>query len=208
MSSESKSKQKLSEQEVMSALKNNDRRAFDYIFNEFYQALYYFTQKLIDNTQEAEDIVSQTFQTFFAIKDNFDTLVNVKAFLYITARNRSFDLLRHKQRLATYQKELALIAGKSREEQAADVLQIQSELLRMINKEVEKLPEKYRNVFELSFFGELSNEEIAQRLHISVTNVTSIKSRAVKKLRLQLLEKGLLSLFLFLINNIPHNQGF
>jgi len=201
MSSELNTKHKLSEQDVMSALKNNDRRAYDYIFNEFYQALYYFTQKFLDDTQEAEDLVSQTFQTFFAIKDNFDTLVNVKAFLYITARNRSIDALRRKQRLATYQKELALAAGQLSEEQAADVLQIQSELLRMINKEVEKLPEKYRNVFELSFFEELTNEEIAHRLNITVTNVTSIKSRAVKKLRLQLLEKGLLSLFLFLINS-------
>jgi RNA polymerase sigma-70 factor (family 1) len=197
MSSEFNSKQGLSEHDVMAALRNSDRRAYDYIFNEFYHALSYFTQKITDNTQDAEDIVSQTFQTFFAIKDNFDTLVNVKAFLYITARNRSFDLLRRRQREAANQKDLILAVGKFGEEKSADILQIQAELMRMINKEVETLPDKYRSVFELSFFADLSNEEIAERLNISVTNVSSIKSRALKKLRMQLLEKGLLSLYAF-----------
>jgi RNA polymerase sigma-70 factor (family 1) len=196
MSSEQNSKQRLSEHDVMAALRNGDRRAYDYIFNEFYQAICYFTQKITDNTQDAEDIVSQTFQTFFAIKDNFDTLVNVKAFLYITARNRSFDLLRRRQREVANQKDLVLAVGKFGEEKSADMLQIQAELMRMINKEVENLPDKYRSVFELSFFADLSNEEIAERLNISVTNVSSIKSRALKKLRMQLLGKGLLSAYI------------
>jgi len=201
MSADVNTRRQFSPQDVMTALRNNDRWAFDYIFNEFYQALNYFTQKLVDNTQDAEDIVSHTFQTFFAIKDNFDTLVNVKAFLYITARNRCLDLLRQKQRQAAYKKELALVVGNFSEEQTADVLQVQAELLRQINKEVEQLPDKYRRVFELSFFSGLSNDQIAEHMRISVTNVTSIKSRAVKKLRVQLLKKGLLSLFIFFINH-------
>jgi len=192
MSSEVKTKHKLSEQDVMCALKNNDRLAFNFIFDEFYPALNYFVNEIVDNTQEAEDIVLQTFETFFAIKDNFDSLTNVKAFLYITAKNRSIDLLRQKQRKVAHQKGLIVIADMFEEEQAAaDALQVQSELLRLINKEVENLPEKYRSVFELSFFEELSNEEIAQRLNITVTNVTSIKSRAVKKLRIELFQKWL-----------------
>jgi RNA polymerase sigma factor (sigma-70 family) len=189
MSSELNKNYKVSEQDVIPLLKINDRRAFNFIFDEFYYALFYFAQNLIDNTQEAQDIVFQTFETFFLIKDNFDTLVNVKAFLYITVKNRGIDLLRQKKRRVANQKELATIVGDADDEQAADALQVQSELLRLINKEIENLPDKYRAVFELSFFGELSNEQISERLKISLTNVTSIKSRAIKKLRLELLKR-------------------
>jgi len=74
-------------------------------------------------------------------------------------------------------------------------LEQQAELLQRIYEEIEKLPKKCRQVFKLAYLDGLSNEEIAELLHINYQSVKNQKVRALKILRLAL-NKGFLAVIL------------
>lgn len=62
----------------------------------------------------------------------------------------------------------------------------ESELQTKINNALGKLPEKCRQVFQLSRFEELKYKEIAKKLNISVKTVEAQMSKALKILREEL----------------------
>ncbi|RYE48364.1 MAG: sigma-70 family RNA polymerase sigma factor, partial [Sphingobacteriales bacterium] len=77
---------------------------------------------------------------------------------------------------------------------------IDTEIVDILAREIESLPEKCREVFKLIYLGGKSTEQIAAELSLNVQTVRNHKTRAVELLRAQFLKKGLsASLQLFLL---------
>jgi RNA polymerase sigma-70 factor (ECF subfamily) len=64
-----------------------------------------------------------------------------------------------------------------------DIAIVQSELLRKIDLEIKKLPDQRRQIFEMTFYQDMTAGDIAKKLGITVTNVTTQRSRALQFLR-------------------------
>jgi RNA polymerase sigma-70 factor (family 1) len=173
---------------LIAGLKTGRESALNALFDQFYQALCYYAIKMINDQSEAEDIVTDTFSKLWNRKEDFETMQHVKGFLYISTRNACLDHLRQKQRNRTAQKELSYLLT-SEEEEGLVAEQIRTEVLRKIYEEIEKLPKQCRQVFELSVFEGLKSKDIAKRMDITVSNVTSQKSRAVHLLRTAVLKR-------------------
>src|SRR5688572_18564866 len=109
---------KFTEEEIIAGLKNNDEQVFNELYEKFSAALHYFSSRLTQDREEAKDIVVTTFNTLWNLRNNFHSLINIKAFIYITARNRCFDFLRFRQRQTEGIKELTahLISADDQEE--------------------------------------------------------------------------------------------
>jgi RNA polymerase sigma-70 factor (family 1) len=182
--------------DYISGLKSGSEKALDVVFNQFYQPLVYFAIRIIKDREEAEDIVVSTFSKLWDRKENLDNLPKVKGFLYLTTRNACIDFLRKTKKNNELQKDLLYLI---KPEAGDDFEEIRAELLGDIFKEIEKLPSLCRQVFELSVFKGLKSKEISERMHISVSNVTSQKSRAVQLLKTTILKKILSILLLFLL---------
>ena len=74
--------------ESLQAFTRGEQKGFSAVYSLYYQQIRYFTYKLTNNNmQEAEDITITTFVKLFRLHKNFSTQANIKAFLYITARN-------------------------------------------------------------------------------------------------------------------------
>ena len=71
-----------------------------------------------------------------------------------------------------------------------------SELQAVVDKSLEKLPPRCREIFELSRFEGLKNQEIAEKLGLSKRTVELQVSNALKQLRTDL--KDYLPLFLLM----------
>jgi len=162
--------------------------AFTAIYNSYYQTLYNFVKKFIPEREDAEDITADVFIKLWKLHTRFDSIKNIEAFLYITGRNACLDFLRHLQRLSEKQKELLHVLIQ---EPAEGVLQedLKAEVLKFINKEIEKLPRSCRMVFKMAYLEGLSNSEIADALRIQYQSVRNHKHRAIKLLRIALLKK-------------------
>jgi len=181
-----------SESNIISGLKRGDTAAFAYIYKLYYSRLIYFAKQLVADESEAQDIVSGAFIKLWQRHADFDHLSNVKAFLYIAVRNACFDFLKYAKRLAGNKKDYAYWTDDKEEEILH--LMLKAELLQEIVAEIEKLPPQYQAVCKLSFFEGLPNDDIAQRLGISVKTVRNIKALAVKEIQTHFLQRKLLPL--------------
>jgi len=178
------------ETQIIDGLKSNDSRVFDYLFNEYYTQLQYFAERLVSSREEAQDIVITVFRKFWNIRDNFQTSNNIKAFLYITIRNQSLDFLRYRQRLNEVKKEYESHLLSADELKQSEHLIIESDLINKIYKEVQKLPNRCREIFILTYFKGLKTKEIASALKISESAVTTQRSLAIKYLKHAFSQEG------------------
>jgi RNA polymerase sigma-70 factor (ECF subfamily) len=69
---------------------------------------------------------------------------------------------------------------------------IRAELMQDIYAEIEKLPEKRRQVFKLAYVEGLKNDEIAAQMNISVHTVKEHKGKALQFLRLRFSDKNII----------------
>lgn len=174
-------------QDLVTQFTQGNTRAFTTIYNIYYPRLFNFVKRLVDNRQEAQDITAETFVKLWRLHQNFPTHDNIRAFLFVTARNACYDYLKYNARENSQQKELLhqLLPDTDnvvlRDEIKADVLD-------HIYTEIEKLPQQCKAVFTLSYLEGRKNNEIAELLHITDKTVRNQKVLAKKLLRVALFD--------------------
>jgi RNA polymerase sigma-70 factor (family 1) len=183
--------------DIISGFHKGNSRAFDLLFDMFFPALCYFANKLIEERQEAEDIVLDTFQKLWARREHFETMPNIKAFLYITVRNTCLNYLRYRETQRKRTREMIKLMP-DRFEEDAEQQRIRAEVMKNIYSEIEKLPKKCREVFELYYFEGLKANEIAEQLQISESTVRNQKVRALQLLKTALSGRELLVLYIII----------
>ena len=185
----------------LSALNNGSDHAFSHLYKEWYKPLCFFAYKYTGSKEDAEDIVVNMFTQFYHAKNTFDNVQKLEGFLYTAVKNSCINHVKKLQRQSANNRKYAYLQDLE-DNNTVENLIIKTELLREIQAEVEKLPNSYRDVFELSMQG-LKNDEIAHRLNITPTNVTTRKNRAINLLRLKLSGESLLLLYIILFRSLP-----
>lgn len=166
-----------------------DEKAFELVFKGFYPSLIVFTQKITGSQGEAEDITMEVFLSLFKRHNLFNSEPNIKAFLYVSARNRCFNYLKSKKR--HNEKHVGLAERMQDNTLFEYEYTIKSEVVEAIYKEIENLPEKCRQIFKLIYLDGLKPAEVAAMLQISVNTVYVQKSRALNALRIMLSDNSL-----------------
>jgi RNA polymerase sigma factor (sigma-70 family) len=186
--------------ELLIEFSQGSPRAFQAIFDSFRMRIFYFVRKLIDDGLAAEEITSDTFIKLHRLHDKFNTYNNIQAFLFITARNACLDFLKHRQRMQQHKQVLENLA---RQEEGVPLFaesDIEAEVLAFIYKEVERLPTRSKMVFKLFYFEGRTVGEIAKIMKISPQTVANTKLSAVKLLRMKVLDRpGLLLWLLYFL---------
>lgn len=178
----------------------NDQ-ALAFFFDLHYKSLCYFATRLVQSDSEAEDIVSDCFFKLWQHRENFKTEPNIKAFLYISCRNACLNYLKHLKRRNSAQQ---LYFNQLEEGEETILYQIiETEVLQILDAEIEALPEKCKKVFKLIYLEGKKTDEIAAALNLSVKTVRNHKARAIELLKTSFLKKGMsatlsLALLLFL----------
>jgi len=181
---------------VILGLKKGQPQAMTIIFNQYYSPLCLFAERLISDKQVAEEIVDESFLKLWMKRKNFDTLQSIKSFLYIVTRHACLNFIKQSARQAAREKQLAYLA-ENKEEHILNEL-IRTEVFVQIYSAIEQLPEKCGQVFQLSFLKGMKNQEIAEKLNISVQTVKNQKVKALQLLRIKLLQnEGMIVCLLF-----------
>lgn len=166
--------------DLMAGFKRGDEHAFRAVYEAYYLRLNNFARQLIEDQVEAEDIVAGTFIKLWNRHSNFDTEQNIKAFLYITARNTCFNYLRDRQRKAESQKEIRYISPTDEDITRQEIT---IELMELTQNAIQKLPLQQKAIIKLLFFDGLTVDDVAQRCGISPKTVRNLKSTALNYLR-------------------------
>ena len=164
-------------------MKKGKEYAFDFFFNYYYPGLCVYAQKMFTiPEQEARDLVQDVFVKFWNDREKSAIRFSIRSYLFASVKNRCFDLHRKKDRHVKLQ-EITNEMAVSDELFETFVL---SELEALFNKSLEKLPERCREVFEMSRLQGLKNREIAARLNISEKTVENQITNALHILKTEL----------------------
>jgi len=179
------------EEELAHRFATGDEEAFTMIYDRFYFLIYQYARRWLHRKEDAEDIVANTFIKLLEHRKKFVSIENIIGFLKITCRNACINSLKH-QRMKT-EKQIELLRTMSREEiPDFEWAEAQEVFLNLIYSEVEKLPEKMKEIFMLSYRDELKPAEIAKRLHLKVRTVSNQKTNAIHILKLAMAHSSLL----------------
>lgn len=174
-----------------------DAVAFEVFFKAYYKPLTFFAFKLIEDTLEAEDIVKEAYVKLWEKHSDFGHPGSIKSFLYTTTRNACMNHIKHIKIREVHRKNV-LEGNKSEYDDIITDQMVHAELIHSILKEVDKLPERRRMVFNMFYREGMKLEEISNKLGISVFTVKEHKAKALAQLRLRFSDRQLL-LVLFLL---------
>ncbi|EHQ29726.1 RNA polymerase sigma factor [Mucilaginibacter paludis] len=178
----------LSDPELVDLLKSGDQAAFTEIYDRYWSIMYAHAYKMIKNREEAKDLIQEIFSTLWLKSHLLTEDTNVSGYLYTAARNRVFNLMsQHKTRHDYFN----AIARFATEESTATIEHLEErDLEAAVEREIQLLPPKMREIFELSRKQNLSHKEIAEQLNLSDQTVKKQVQNALKILKPRLRDAG------------------
>ncbi|MDR6781452.1 RNA polymerase sigma-70 factor (family 1) [Pedobacter africanus] len=171
----------LSDTELTALLKEGDLQAFTNIYNRYWPPLFLHVRRMLSDDDQAQDVLQDMFSWLWQHKGELHFSSSLAAYLYTATRNRVFNRIKHEKVKTNRLEDIRLFMQKGNYE--ADEALRYKELAAIVKSEVEKMPEKMRQIFELSRNQYLSHKEIAEMLNISEHTVRTQVQRALKILR-------------------------
>ncbi|MBD5356036.1 MAG: RNA polymerase sigma-70 factor [Bacteroides sp.] len=156
----------------------NNGKEFELYFKRYYTSLGMYVMRICRDTNEAEDIVQETYSIAWEKFADSKLPEHFRSYLYRVAHNLTIDRLRSNS-LENPDITIDNIKDLEPTEEAIDTSERDAKLWIAISK----LPQRCREVFLLSKRDGLSNAEIAKELGISIKTVENQITKAFKSLR-------------------------
>ena len=183
-----------SDNELAFLLTKNDELAFTEIYNRFYGLLFIHASKRLNNEEEAKDLVQQLFETLWIKRAQVAPDGNLSGYLYAATRNRVIDVFAHQK---VEDKYIGSLQGYLDQEHVlTDYLVREKDMAALIEREIDALPPKMREIFLMSRMENKTHKEIAELLGLSELTVKTQVKRALKILRSRL---GLVTYLIFML---------
>ena len=157
------------------------RDDFNNIIKQMSRRLYGYAYRILQNQQEAEDAVQETFLKLWKMNDKLDNYDSVEALSTAMTRNYCIDQIRKLKTTGYDQYPVETFVAES--VSTPQELLERAESARLINKIIERLPLQQRQIIELRDIHGFSYEEISVKTGQSVNNIRVILSRARKFVR-------------------------
>ncbi|SMD03836.1 RNA polymerase sigma factor [Pedobacter nyackensis] len=169
------------DEELFTLIKEGNHGAYTQIFDRFYVVLYLHALKILQDEDEAKDVVQELFENIWTKRDFLSLNGTVSSYLYACTRNLVLNQIAHKKVKGRYLDSLEVFMGQ--ETYLTDFYVREKELKRIIEKEIASLPQKMGEIFKLSRTEYLSHKEIASKLKLSELTVKTQVKRALKILK-------------------------
>lgn len=170
---------------LVSEFRKGKTWAFEQVFRDLYGTICYFTQDLVDDQELSKDVVSEAFIKLWSLREDFQNLRAIKAFLYITARNTAINHLRRLKMMSEHQSNLV---DELTDDDMTDALMqriFDAEVVREVYKALDTLPAQCKRVLRLTLEG-LNTDDIATAMNLSVQTVRNTRVRAIEMMKKRL----------------------
>src|SRR5215213_6013348 len=171
---------------LINRLQMRDEAAFEEAFKSNYKSLHAYAFTILRDEIAAEEMVQNVFYKLWERTENLSITGSVRAYLYRAVYNESLNYLKH---LKVRSEHRLFVSHRVNEgtDHASKKIQLR-ELEEKLQRALNDLPEQCRTIFQMSRFEELRYREIADRLAISVKTVENQMGKALKLLRVKLVE--------------------
>lgn len=174
----------------LGALQSGSREEFARLVEAYQANIYRLALRMLDNPQDAEDVLQETFLKAYRNLKNFDGRSKLSTWLFRIATNEALMLLR-RQRPGIFSIDEP-VDGEDGEQEPLQIVDwcclpekelLSTESRLHLDAAVQRLPHTLRVVFLLRDIEDLSTQETAQALGLSETAVKTRLSRARMRLR-------------------------
>lgn len=152
-----------------------EKQQLDVLYRTYSREIYCYLYSLCHNRSLSEDLMQETFLK--ALLSLSDSHTNVRAWLYMVARNLFFTQYRISQKKKAIPPDDCIC-----EDIMLDQL-IAEERKQALYRGIQHLGRLQREVLTLYYFSDLSQKKISQILNLSPENVRVLASRARRELR-------------------------
>jgi len=154
------------------------------LYHRYSRLLVNYAMKKLRDEEQVKDIIQEFFTELWDRRETTIFNANIAGYFFSAINNR---IINHFTREKVKSKYIASFSGFLTSENAkTDHLVREKQLVELIEAEIQALPAKMRQVFEMSRKQHLSNKEIADKLDISERTVETQVSNALFRLRTKL----------------------
>jgi RNA polymerase sigma-70 factor (ECF subfamily) len=175
--------------ELFRLVKNEDEEFLKILFKLYYSRLCSYAATFVKSPDLADEIVQETFIKFWEYRSSIQVDSSFKSYIFRSVHNNCINYLKKSEVLRRQTRQMAdeiiyhnELALRNFSPGIIDDL-ISEELEAKMNSALNDLPFQARKIFMLSRFEQLSYNEIADSLKISVNTVKTQMKRTLSKLR-------------------------
>ncbi len=188
----------MTDEQIMQRIMDKDPTVYNELYDKLYRKLFLFAKSLIDDTEEARDIVTESFIKLWAQQNQFANMVHLQVYFYTVIKNACIDHMR-KNKLRN-KIENHLLKSGTISENAIERRYQEAELVQILYERINQLPERMQQVFKLTYLDGYSRTEVAQMLNLSENTIRNTNAAAMKAIRLTLgVEQMVVLIFLTLL---------
>jgi len=187
-------------------LKEGDERAFQFLFRKYYSMMCCFANKYLNDSELAEETVQDMFVKIWEKRETLNIETSVKHYFFRSVRNHCLNQIQHEKIKKQYAN---MVLETTHQENDPDRYYLEVGLIQRIDKCIDSLPPKRKEIFRLSREQGMKYKEIADTLNISVKTVEAQMGLALKHLRYELRDFSnyLMTLFFYFKKSDTPNRG-
>jgi len=173
-------------QDLLQLIEQRDTEAFTGFYVDNFKKLILVSDKYVHDIPIAEEIVQNMFLRIWENKQLLTDISSIKSYLYRSVINASINHINRERSLEKHHLKIA----ESLNEEDLDKIDEQNDLIVLLYREIELLPEKCREIFKLSRLEGMKYKAIALQLGISEKTVENHMGHALKVLRERILDQA------------------
>lgn len=174
-----------------------DTKSFSCLYNLYNRSIYTFILKYVHSVPLAEDLTQEVFLKIWENRFKLNHIQSFKAYLFVTARNHTLNSLKviFKSEVAMGEVMTSFINARSETEETIS----DKEYLEFLQRALNKLPKRTREIFMLCREQGRTYEEVAKALNISRNAVKNHMVQSMKVLSISVEKELGISLIILLI---------
>lgn len=188
----------LSDEQLCILVKEGDKDAFTQVYYKYHRMLYALSYRYLMDADKAEDAVQYVFVRLWEIRSDLDICNSLKNFLFTMTKNYILNVIRNENLALVKNYELAQQVSEFEDDLIEKMENL--EKMNLVYEALDKLPKQKKEICLLKFNDKLTNQEIANQLHLSINTIKTHYSESLKILRQQLKKILILIIIIILFN--------
>lgn len=171
----------LNESDLIMALHSDSQDAFTHIYNMYVEILYTIAYKYLKDQDMAKDATQQIFLKLWELRHSISIEISIKNYLFTMTRNHILNEIRNNTSAMEKNYQIAQETSEFEEDITSSLEE--DEVSKELYSCISSLPEQKRMVCLYKIRDGLSNQEIADKIGITIPTVKSHYTQAIKILR-------------------------
>lgn len=183
------------DEDLLAQLQQESEEAFTVIYERYHKLLYVLAYKYLKSTCASEDAVQQVFLKLWEGRTLLSVNVNLRNYLYTMLKNHVLNEIRNRN--SAIEKNYEIMQSTPEYEDEVFALLEEKDMQSHFYRILQRLPEQKRRVCLYKLKGNLSNQEIAAKMNLSIPTVKTHYAQAIKLLRSHLKRLFLVLLYVW-----------